>query len=103
LGHFNDLGLTLAEGKLLLRVSSKKSLPSKKAHAVRRPDCRSCGLVCRVKDYRNHLVATLSARSQFGFPDFAMLDVAQAKLAMASHRIAARRQAWIGSRRISLP
>jgi hypothetical protein len=33
-----------------------------------------------------------SARSRFGFPDFGVLDVAEAKLAMIGHRIAGRRR-----------
>ncbi len=57
LGDIATLGLTLAEGKLLLAGLQQEIVAAQaKAHAVRRPDCRSCGLVCRVKDYRDHRV-----------------------------------------------
>jgi hypothetical protein len=55
-----NLGLTLAEGKLLLAALQQQIVAAQaRDHAVRRPDCRSCGAVCRVKDYRDHAVATL--------------------------------------------
>jgi len=60
LGDIANLGLTLAEGKLLLAGLQQEIVAAQaKGHAVRRPDCRSCGEVCRVKDYRDHVVATL--------------------------------------------
>jgi hypothetical protein len=46
-------GLTLAEGKLLLAGLQQEIVAAQaRDHAVRRPDCRSCGVVCCVKDYR---------------------------------------------------
>lgn len=60
LGDIANLGLTLAEGKLLLTNLQREIVAAQaKGHAIRRPDCRSCGEVFRVKDYRNHAVATL--------------------------------------------
>ena len=46
-----DLGLTLAEAKLLL-ASVQQEIVAIQArdHAARRPDCPRCGDVCRVKD-----------------------------------------------------
>jgi hypothetical protein len=52
-----NLGLTLAEGKLLLAGLQQQIVAAQeRGHAVQRPDCRRCGLVCRVKDYRDHRV-----------------------------------------------
>jgi hypothetical protein len=62
-GDFGDiatLGLTLAEAKRLLAGVQREIVAAQaKEHAVRRPDCLRCGGVCRVKDYRDHAVATL--------------------------------------------
>ena len=41
-----------------------------RSHAVRRPDCRSCGNVCRVKDYRDHAIATLFGQVTVRLPRF---------------------------------
>jgi len=52
LGDIANLGLALAEGKLLLAGLQQEVVAAQaKGHAVRRPDCRSCGEVCRMKDY----------------------------------------------------
>ena len=54
------LGLTLAEGKRLLAGVQQEIIAAQaRVHAVRRPECRSCGTTCRVKDYRQHAIATL--------------------------------------------
>jgi hypothetical protein len=71
LGDIANLGLTLAEGKLLLAGLQQEIVAAQaKGHAVRRPDCRSCGEVCRVKDYRNHAVATLFGQVTVRLPRF---------------------------------
>jgi hypothetical protein len=71
LGDIAKLGLTLAEGKLLLANLQQEIVAAQaKGHAVRRPDCRSCGEVCRVKDYRNHVVATLFGQVTVRLPRF---------------------------------
>ena len=55
-----DLGLTLAEAKrLLARVQQVIVAAQAREHAARRPDCSRCGGVCRVKDDRDHAMATL--------------------------------------------
>ena len=71
LGDIANLGLTLAEGKLLLAGLQQEIVAAQaKGHAVRRPDCRSCGEVCRVKDYRDHAVATLFGQVTVRLPRF---------------------------------
>ncbi len=55
-----NLGLTLAEAKLLLAGVQREIVAAQAGgHAVRRPECPRCDGVCRVKDYRDHAVATL--------------------------------------------
>ncbi len=47
------LGLTLAEGKQILAGVQREIVAAQaRLHAMRRPECRGCGDVCRVKDYR---------------------------------------------------
>jgi len=71
LGDIATLGLTLAEGKLLLAGLQQEIVAAQaRSHAVWRPDCRSCGLVCRVKDYRDHRVATLFGQVTVRLPRF---------------------------------
>src|SRR5215210_6192481 len=71
LGDIADLGLTLADGKLLLAGLQQEIVAAQaRSHAVRRPDCRSCGGVCRVKDYRDHAVATLFSQVMVRLPRF---------------------------------
>ena len=60
LGDIASLGLTLAEAKRLLAGVQQEIVAAQtREHAVRRPDCSRCDGVCRVKDYRDHAVATL--------------------------------------------
>src|SRR5689334_5528107 len=71
LSEIANLGLTLAEGKLLLRGLQQQIVAAQaKSHALRRPDCRSCGAVCHVKDYRDHAVATLFGQVTVRLPRF---------------------------------
>ena len=66
-----NLGLTLAEGKLLLAGLQQEIVAAQaRDHAVRRPHCRSCGKVCRMKDYRDPAVATLSGQVTLRLPWF---------------------------------
>ena len=70
-----SLGLTLAEGKRLLAgVQQELVAAQARAHAVRRPECRSCGTTCRVKDYRQHAIATLFGRVTVRLPRFRCAD-----------------------------
>ena len=60
LGDIANLGLTLTEAKqLLARVQHEISTSQAREHAVRRPVCPCGDGVCRLKDYRDHAVATL--------------------------------------------
>ena len=60
LGDIANLGLTLTEAKqLLARVQREISTAQARAHAVGRPVCPCGDGVCRVKDYRDHEIATL--------------------------------------------
>ena len=71
LGDIVDLGLTLAEAKLLLAGLQQAIVTAQaRDHAVRRPACRRCGGVCRVKDDRDHAVATLFGRVTVRLPRF---------------------------------
>ena len=104
LGEIATLGLTLAEGKRLLASLQQQIIAAQaRDHAVRRPNCRSCGAVCHVKDYRDHAVATLFGQSRCGCLGFAVADVAAAKRAMVGHCTAARHPSWISFRPISRP
>jgi hypothetical protein len=66
-----SLGLTLAEGKRLLAgVQQELVAAQARVHAVRRPECRSCDVACRVKDYRQHAIATLFGQVTVRLPRF---------------------------------
>ena len=65
------LGLTLAEGKRLLAGVQRQIVAAQaRVHAVRRPACRGCGDACRVKDHRQHAIATLFGRVAVRLPRF---------------------------------
>ena len=71
LGNIADLGLTLAEAKVLqARVQQEVVAAQARGHAVQRPNCRSCGGTCRVKDYRDHQITTLFGRVTLRLPRF---------------------------------
>ena len=66
-----DLGLTLAEAKrLLARVQQEIVATQARDHAVQRPECPHCDRACRVKDYRDHAVATLFGQVMVRLPRF---------------------------------
>ena len=66
-----NLGLTLAEAKRLMAGLQQQIVAAQaRSHAVRRPECRSCGGVCRVKDYRTRAVATLFGQVMVRLPRF---------------------------------
>jgi hypothetical protein len=66
-----NLGLTLAEAKLLLAGVQREIVAAQaRDHAVRRPSCACCGDVCRVKDYRDHAVSTLFGQVTLRLPRF---------------------------------
>ena len=66
------LGLTLAEGKQLLAgVQQELVAAQARRHAARRPACRRCcSTTCRVKDYRQHAIATLFGQVAVRLPRF---------------------------------
>ena len=71
LGEIANLGLTLGDGKRLLASLQQQIVAAQaRDHAVRRPNCRSCGTVCHVKDYRDHAVATLFGQVRLRLPRF---------------------------------
>ncbi len=66
-----NLGLALSEAKRLLAGVQREVVAAQiKEHAVRRPDCSRCGDVCRVKDYRDHAIATLFGQVTVRLPRF---------------------------------
>src|SRR4051794_26351352 len=66
-----DLGLTLAEAKLVLAGVQREIVAAQaRDHAVRRLGCRGCAGVCRVKDYRQHAIATLFGQVAVRLPRF---------------------------------
>ena len=71
LSDIADLGLSLAEAKLLLAGVQRDIVAAQaRAHAVRRPKCRCGGGVCHVKDYRDHAIATLFGQVTVRLPRF---------------------------------
>jgi hypothetical protein len=66
-----SLGLTLAEGRRLL-AGLQQAIVAAQAHvhAAQRPECRNCGTACRVKDYRQHGIATLFGQVTVRLPRF---------------------------------
>jgi hypothetical protein len=66
-----SLGLTLAESKQLLAGLQQEIVAAQaRVHALRRPDCHSCGTACRVKDYPQHGIATLFGQVAVRLPRF---------------------------------
>src|SRR3954471_10115128 len=71
LADLGTLGLSLAESKQLLAGIQREIVAAQaRVHAVRRPECRGCGAACRVKDYRNHTIATLFGQVAVRLPRF---------------------------------
>ena len=69
LADIANLGLTLAEAKLLLaQVQQQVVAEQAETHAMFRPDCRLCGATCRVKDWRRHRIATLFGEVRVRLP-----------------------------------
>jgi hypothetical protein len=71
LGDIADLGLTLADAKLLLAGLQQAIVAGQaRDHAARRPACPRCGEACHVKDYRDRGVATLFGQVTVRLPRF---------------------------------
>ena len=66
-----NLGLTLAEAKLLLAALQQEIVAAQaRTHAVLRPYCPCGGGVRHVKDYRKHPIATLFGQVTVRLPRF---------------------------------
>jgi hypothetical protein len=71
LSDIGNLGMTLAEAKQLLAVVQREvSTAQAREHASRRPVCPCGDGVYRVKDYRDHSVATLFGQVRMRLPRF---------------------------------
>jgi len=71
LGNVADLGLTLTEAKRVLAGVQRGIVAAQaRDHAIRRPECPRCDGVCRVKDYRDHAMATLFGQVTVRLPRF---------------------------------
>src|SRR4051812_30941013 len=99
-----DLGLTLAEAKLVLAGVQREIVAAQaRDHAVRRPGCRHCEGVCRVKDFASTRSPRCSAKSRSGCPASAVLAAARPGQAWNGRRTPARLRSWIGCGRRSPP
>jgi hypothetical protein len=88
LADLATLGLSLAEGKQLLAGIQREIVAAQaRVHAVRRPECRGCGARCRIKDYRQHAIATLFGQVAVRLPRFccAGCGAAEAGVGWPSH------------------
>src|SRR3954447_484623 len=71
LGDVTSLGMTLAKAKQLLgQVQQQVVADQANTHAMFRPDCRSCGGTCHVKDWQPHRIATLFGEVRLKLPRF---------------------------------
>ena len=71
LGDIADLGMTLSEAELLLvQVQQQVVADQATTHAAFRPNCRSCGETCHVKDWQPHRIATLFGEVNLKLPRF---------------------------------
>ena len=72
LADLGTLGLSLAESKQLLAGIQREIVAAQaRVHAVHRPACRSCcSTTCRVKDYRQHAIATLFGQVAVRLPRY---------------------------------
>jgi hypothetical protein len=69
LGDIANLGITLCEAKQLLgEVQQQVVADQATTHATFRPDCRSCGGRCHVKDWQSHRIATLFGEVRLRLP-----------------------------------
>ena len=72
LGEIANLGLTLAEAKLLLAQVQQQVVAAQADHrAMFRPDCQSCGRRYHAKGWRPHRIATLFGEVRVKLPRLA--------------------------------
>jgi hypothetical protein len=104
LGDIAVLGLTLSETKRLSAAHQREIVAAQvREHTTRRPICSLCGGGCRVKEYGEHVAATLLVGSRCGFPDFVVPPVARSKRVSTGRRIARRQRNWSRFRTICPP
>src|SRR5215210_5739428 len=71
LADLATLGLSLAEAKRLLAGVQREIVAAQaRLHAARRPECRGCGAARRVKDHRQHAIATPFGQVTVRLPRF---------------------------------
>src|SRR5215204_2670528 len=71
LGDIANLGMTLSEAKqLLVQVQQQVVADQATTHAMFRPNCRSCGGTCHVKDWQPHRSATVFGEVRLKLPRF---------------------------------
>jgi transposase len=71
LGDIADLGMRLEEAKRLLAELQQEIVATQvRERAARRPTCSRCGGSCHVKDYQEHVVATLFGQVRVRLPRF---------------------------------
>jgi hypothetical protein len=71
LGDIANLGMTLSEAKqLLVQVQQQVVADQATTHAMFRPNCRSCGRTCHVKDWQPHRSATVFGEVRLKLPRF---------------------------------
>ncbi len=104
LADLATLGLTLAEGKRLLAGLQREIVAAQaRLHATRRPECRGCGDVCWVKDYRQHATATLFGQVTVRLPRFRCAGCGATEAGVDGRRTSARPRSWIGCGRSCPP
>ncbi len=104
LGDIANLGLTLAEAmRLLAGVQREIVAAQARDHAIQRPECPHCDRACRVKDYRDHRVATLFGEVTVRLPRFRCAACGGIETGVDWPSHAGRHRSWTGFRRISAP
>ncbi len=90
LGDIANPGITLSDAKqLLVQVQQQVAADQATTHATFRPDCRSCGGTCHVKDWQPHRIATLFGEVNLKLPRFALAAVV-ARPVSVGHRTVGR-------------
>ena len=91
LGDIANLGMTLSEAKqLLAQVQQQVVAEQATTHAMFRPDCRSCGGTCHVKDWQPHRIATLFGEVRVKLPRWLCAAAVVARPVSVGHRTAGR-------------
>ena len=87
-----DLGSDLGRAKLVLAGIQRKIVAVQaRVHAVRRPACRNCGTACRVKNYRQHEIATLFGQVTVRLPRFCCAGCGATELGFGHFKLGSTR------------